>query len=923
MVAALERLGGTDASGERIGVTKYEVKSKLGAGGMGEVYKVLDRDLRREVAMKKLRAGVSGLEEDMLRFVKEAQATGRLEHPNIVPVHDLGVDGEGRIYFTLKYVKGLSLKEVIRGRRDATQLEDKRKFRDVFSSRQMIEILISVCNAVAYAHSKDIIHRDLKPDNVMLGKFGEVLVMDWGLAKILSQHISAESAQAEAFLDLNLRATLDSNMTMEGAIAGTPAYMSPEQAAGKISELDQRTDIYSLGAMLYEILSGEPPYKGATALEVVRMVNEGPPPPLGGGTFGFRPIPRELKAICEKAMAYQATDRYVFAEQLRDDLQAYLEDQPVTACPDTAVRKGVKWIKRNRQRVTATAISIIAVLAVISGIWLGYRQYQVNKLLSAAQVQAQQGSKEYNSYKSSLAKLQSDDPYQASLRNVALGELANQYRENLNKAIDGARRALDIAPSNARARNFLAESYMELWRLAWQENRQELMQAYSAEVLRYAADPAQYRQELEGLSSLQLTVDPPNADVYLFRYETLHATDARGNLLPPRLLPVPYDPAAKQSDPDFLETEIQRAAILTAAPESAHSIFRLDPTPASRLGSGNISVNGLPAGSYLLVALVIGHAETHVPFTVERMGTVTRNIVMPNIADVPAGFVYVDGGPAVLGGGETNARARQQKNIAPFVLAQEELSMSDYAAFLQSLGKAADRRLPRDSSGKPLATLGRDGLVPADGSDAAKFASSAVRGISYNDAMAYIAWRTSREGVTYRLPSEDEWESACRGADARRYSWGNFPGQGLAISSPNGDLAAVNNWRWQSYKDESPWGIHNLAGGAAEWTSSNYTDKPSDPNYGARTIKGNAFGQQPAGLECAFRANGQPDYTHPTVGFRLAADWPVKRIALAQPAEVPGVEPLPANNAAAQPPKPKPPKLSHSEEVLHKLGLDK
>src|SRR5438105_8408138 len=373
VVAALERLGGTDASGERIGVTKYEVKSKLGAGGMGEVYKVLDRDLRREVAMKKLRAGVSGLEEDMLRFVKEAQATGRLEHPNIVPVHDLGVDGEGRIYFTLKYVKGLSLKEVIRGRRDATQLEDKRKFRDVFTPRQMIEILISVCNAVAYAHSKDIIHRDLKPDNIMLGNFGEVLVMDWGLAKILSKKGTAEVPHEPTF-DFNLRATLDSSMTMEGAIAGTPAYMSPEQAGGRISELDFRTDVYSLGAMLYEILAGEPPYKGTTALEVVRMVTEGPPPPLSSGTYGFRPIPRELKAICEKAMSQDANRRHATAEQLRDDLTAYLEDQPVSCCPDTTIQRSVKWAKRNRHRVTTSAITVIGILALIFAAWFSYKQ---------------------------------------------------------------------------------------------------------------------------------------------------------------------------------------------------------------------------------------------------------------------------------------------------------------------------------------------------------------------------------------------------------------------------------------------------------------------------------------------------------------------------------------------------------------------
>src|ERR1051326_300666 len=360
VVAALEKFGHTDpVTGEWVPVYKYEIKSKLGQGGMGEVYKVLDRDLRREVAMKRLRpqAAMGAAEEDLLRFVKEAQAAGRLEHPNIVPVHDLGVDGDGRVYFTLKYVKGLSLKEVIRGRRDATQLEDKRKFRDVFTPRQMIEILISVCNAVAYAHSKDIIHRDLKPDNVMLGNFGEVLVMDWGLAKILGKKGAHEVPQESSF-DFNLRANLDSSMTMEGAIAGAPAYMSPEQAEGRISELDFRTDVYSLGAMLYEILAGEPPYKGTTALEVVRMVTEGPPPPLASGTHGFRPIPRELKAICEKAMAHEAGQRYSTAEQMRDDLTANLEDLPVSSCPDTSIQRTVKWIKRNRYRVTASAIKI-------------------------------------------------------------------------------------------------------------------------------------------------------------------------------------------------------------------------------------------------------------------------------------------------------------------------------------------------------------------------------------------------------------------------------------------------------------------------------------------------------------------------------------------------------------------------------------
>lgn len=930
VVATLEKLGGTDPStGQRIPVYKYETKSKLGAGGMGEVYKVLDRDLRREVAMKMLRPamGADVDETDLLRFIKEAQATGRLEHPNIVPVHDLGVDGEGRIYFTLKYVKGVSLKEVIRGRRDATALEDKRKFRDVFSSRQMLEILTAVCNAVAYAHSKDIIHRDLKPDNVMLGKFGEVLVMDWGLAKILRTKSAEAAPSQEAFLDLNLRANLESNVTMEGAIAGTPAYMSPEQATGKISELDEHTDIYSLGAILFEIIAGDPPYKGTTALEVVRMVAEGPPSQLSSGTYGFRPIPRELKAICEKAMAREPRQRYNTAEELRNDIQAYLDDQPVSCCPDSPVQKTVKWVKRNRQRVTMATTSLIGILLVVFLCWAGWRQYNVYRLLSKAEAQVAAGRKVFLAYKSSLNKQQASDPYQVSLQASAQGELFSLFRTKLNSGIDSARKALDLSPENKRARQFLAESYMELWRLALAENNDDLMKAYSAEVLRYAPDPADFQHELEGLGSLQLTIDPANADVYLFKYETMNATDRQGNLMASRLIPVPYNPEKRESDSDFLEVETQRAS--SGAPIAANSrgIFRLDPTPESKLGSGSVSLKGLDPGSYLLVMLTPNGSEVHIPFVMDRMGKLSRSLAMPKLHDLPDGFVYVDGGPAWIGGGSANALPRQQFTTAPFVLQQEEVTMADYAAFLKAIGGEAKNRMPRDS-GKLLATLSADGLAPADGSDPAKFARSPVRGVSYNDALAYAAWRTQHDGITYRLPTEQEWESACRGADSRKYAWGNFPGQGLAILlSSSGQLPASASWRWQDYKDESPWGIRNLAGGVAEWTGSTYAQNPSETGYGQHTVKGNAWSLPPTGLECGFRASGADDYTHPTIGFRLAADWPLKRIATAQTEQPnpPAVPPI-ATPEAATAPKPKQTqgkKMTHSEEVIHKLGLDR
>src|SRR5262245_25929102 len=447
VVATIEWPTGADPEGGPI--RKYEKKTTIGKGGMGEVLKVLDRDLRREVAMKMLRPQREGAAaaEDVFRFMKEAQATGRLEHPNIIPVHDLGVDGQGQIYFTLKYVQGVSLKEVIKGRNENGVLENGRRFREAFNARHMMEIFISVGQGVAYAHSKSIIHRDLKPENVMLGKFGEVLVMDWGLAKVLSRGKAAPvPAGGEAALDLSLRPTLDSSMTLEGDIAGTPSYMSPEQAAGKNSELDERTDVYSLGAMLYEMLSGDPPYTGPSALEIIQQVSEGKPPAPVSGACDFRPVPRELRAICEKAMKRDPNQRYQSVEALRDDVQAYFESRPVSSCPDTLVQKTVKFIKRNRHRVTSMATTAAAIVALIFGSWFIYWQITVSKLLSHAESEVALGKSYYVAFQTGKIKVNEDDPVQATILATAGGDYADFYRQRLNSAIDSAREVLEIFP---------------------------------------------------------------------------------------------------------------------------------------------------------------------------------------------------------------------------------------------------------------------------------------------------------------------------------------------------------------------------------------------------------------------------------------------------------------------------------------------
>ena len=893
-VIAMLQGSATGGSAASILSGKYEEVSKLGQGGVGEVVRVMDRDLKREVAMKRLINQNTG-DDSLIRFIEEAQATGQLEHPNIVPVHDLGVDA-GRVYFTLKLVQGASLKKVISGRNDNAVLDESAGagfYRLRYSPLRMIEILVSVCQAVAYAHSKGIIHRDLKPDNIMLGKYGEVLVMDWGLAKIIGSKSKKEKekdAERETVRIMTSRSEDDSQSTMEGSIAGTPAYMSPEQAAGKISELDQRTDIYAVGAILYEVLTGQPPYRGAGALQLVKQVVEGPPPPLkdAKGAFGFDPIPRELRAICEKAMGRRPQDRYASASLLRDDLQAYLENQPVSAAPDTQVQRAIKWVKRNKRQVQTSGLSAAAVLVLIIGGWWAWNAWTIHSLNNQANDRLNAARNQYNAagvWRPVAAN--NNDAYAAQMASSAAAESARAFRAGINNAMEPLRHVLDIDPKNSRARLLLAESYMEQWRLAIAENNVELAKATRVDIERYAPSPSPFAHELNGFGSLALTFDPPDVEAFLFRYETLRAKDSKGNDLPARLIPVPYDFKQKKSDAKFMAAERDRIARGGALPPERHSVLNLEPSIESLLGSGSVSVPQLPPGSYLVVAHAGADNEIRVPIFMPRNGKIERRISIPKNEDIPGGFFYVAGGPVIVGGTTAGAAAPHTFQMPPAFIYHDEITMGEYAAFLKDLtrtGRGAEARqhFPKDF-GRNLAVLNAAGqLVPPAGNvDPAEFAKTPVRGVSFNDAQAYIAWRSKQDGLPYRLPKDWEWEGVCRGADGRKYSWGDEPGKGLAVVTQGyGDSGNNISWKWEDYKDESPWGPHNLAGGVAEWTMSKYDPnaKPEDPVFGQMAIRGNAWALPPTGLECAFRTSGQPDYFHPTIGFRMAMDYPMQRI---------------------------------------------
>jgi eukaryotic-like serine/threonine-protein kinase len=387
---------------------RFRVVRLHARGGLGEVWMAEDADLGREVALKEIRPRHADQPQSRARFVQEAEITGRLEHPGIVPVYALGHHGDGRPYYVMRFIRGRSLQQAIDrhhqaqravpgvtvdGRRhDSTRDEvaeppagdaaESLPGAEAGSSseagasgpsaerptrRQLLTRFVAACEAVAYAHSRGVLHRDLKPDNIMLGPYGETLVVDWGLAKADGQAPlpPAGDAPLESLLKVS-----SGTPTQLGSALGTPGYMSPEQARGEIDRLTPATDVYSLGATLYCILCGVPPCLGNDLGEVLQQTISGvwtAPRQVDAS------IARPLDAICQRALAVEPGDRYATASDLAADIQRYLDDEPVVAHRDTLAERTGRWVRRHKSGVAVGALALVltAAVAVVAAIQIG------------------------------------------------------------------------------------------------------------------------------------------------------------------------------------------------------------------------------------------------------------------------------------------------------------------------------------------------------------------------------------------------------------------------------------------------------------------------------------------------------------------------------------------------------------------------
>jgi serine/threonine protein kinase/WD40 repeat protein len=336
--------------------TRFRILRPYARGGLGVVSVALDTELDRQVALKEIQDRHADDAVSRARFILEAEITGKLEHPGVVPVYGLGQYADGRPFYAMRFIRGDNLKDAVRRYHQAgaspSDTDERR-----LQFRELLGRFLDVCEAIEYAHSRGVLHRDLKPGNVMLGPFGETLVVDWGLA-VPTGRAAAAAASAEGPLVVTSASGCQVE-TAPGSVVGTPAYMSPEQAAGRLDELGPATDVYSLGATLYQILTGKTPYEGTEPADLLRTVERGDFLPPSRVKVG---VPRALEAITLKAMALRPGDRYRSPRELAQDIKRWLADEPVTAWREPWSTRLRRWLARHRTAVaTVAAASLVAV----------------------------------------------------------------------------------------------------------------------------------------------------------------------------------------------------------------------------------------------------------------------------------------------------------------------------------------------------------------------------------------------------------------------------------------------------------------------------------------------------------------------------------------------------------------------------------
>jgi serine/threonine-protein kinase len=833
--------------------TRYQIESRLGEGATAVVYRAMDRELKRPVAIKVLRQGAAFTEIGRKRFHREAQVAGGLSHPNIVAVHDSGEVG-GQPYLVMELVEGQPLSAILALRK--------------YEQRPMVELLEKVARGVSAAHDKGVVHRDLKPANIMITPQGEPKVGDFGLVHLMGS---------------------ETGLTRTGATLGTPLYMAPEQISGGAALISPASDVYALGVILYEILTGRPPHIGDSVAEIYgKVVHDDPLPPRRL----HAEAPRDLETVALKALERDPRRRYPDARAFADDLRRHLAGDEVQARPATAATRMTKWARRHRAVSSAGGVVLAGLLAVAIGLVVDrvrLRSHLDELLAQAVQAEREGRPAEARDRYGDIRTLRPGHPVaEAKFYEMDRAALAASRKQAAARFADEGRRAkqeydgmqLEYSALEKEEKRLSDEiephagpdKKAPLWAV-----RRKMQATQEAMSLRYQDIIVSF------VSALGADPDHREAKEALARhyFAEVGFAEREGD----RLQAMMHEKMVRLFDQGQFAAQLAREGTITidTVPPGAQvdlykfqegEDLRLLPVFVRGLGITPVASATLELGSYLLVLKKEGFRDVRYPVSITRGAKLVARVALYTEEEIGPDFVYVPAGEFAMGG-DSQAQSgvdAQQVSVDGFFISRFEVESVPYEEFLNDRSfQTADqawKRSPRESaSGGQYWVREGDRVKITPGWD--RFPAL---GLSWEDAEAFCGWLAKKGGrwTGVRMPTGAEWEKAARGVDGRIFPWGNYfdwsftkggrsrPGRPRV--EPGGAFPA----------DESPYGVRDMAGSMREWCS-DFIQEGSEQ----RLSRGGVW----AGLELvhfrsATRAGYVPNAAGAHLGIRLVRPAP-------------------------------------------------